>query len=96
MRGYRIRRCKEKEELCQFGLLTLTRKKYKGVGPRMATVRVEMKVLRAEWSDWGERHVRRSREGSGRALRESAEIQCQKYRSDPVSDSQKAAIRTDR
>ena len=28
-----------------------------------------------EWSDWGERHVRSCREGSGRALREAAEIQ---------------------
>jgi hypothetical protein len=28
-----------------------------------------------EWSDWGERHGRLSREGSGRALREPAEIQ---------------------
>src|ERR1700736_5756686 len=25
-------------------------KKYKGVGPRMATLRAEMKVLRAEWA----------------------------------------------
>ena len=29
----------------------------------------------AEWSDWGERHGRLSREGSGRGLREAAEIQ---------------------
>ena len=28
-----------------------------------------------EWSDWDERHGRKSREGSGRALREAAEIQ---------------------
>jgi hypothetical protein len=28
-----------------------------------------------EWSDWGERHGRLSREGSGRALREAAERQ---------------------
>ena len=28
-----------------------------------------------EWSDWGERHGRLSRDGSGRALREQAEIQ---------------------
>jgi hypothetical protein len=41
----------------------------------MAALQAEMKVLRAEWSDWGERHVRRSREGSGRALREAAKIQ---------------------
>jgi sugar-specific transcriptional regulator TrmB len=26
-------------------------KKYKGVGPRMATLRAEMKVLRAEWAE---------------------------------------------
>jgi hypothetical protein len=26
-------------------------KKYKGVGPRMATLRSEMKVLRAEWAE---------------------------------------------
>jgi uncharacterized protein YuzE len=28
-----------------------------------------------EWSDWGERHGRKSHEGSGRAMREAAEIQ---------------------
>ena len=28
-----------------------------------------------EWSDWGERHGRKSRAGSGRAMREAAEIQ---------------------
>ena len=50
-------------------------KKYKGVAARVTTLKAEMKVLRAEWSDWGERHVRRSREGSGRAVREAAEIQ---------------------
>jgi len=27
-----------------------TTKKYKGVAPRMATLKVEMKVLRSEWS----------------------------------------------
>src|SRR6266853_1739869 len=30
--------------------VTGTTKKYKGVGPRMATLRAEMKVLRAEWA----------------------------------------------
>ena len=30
--------------------ITGTTKKYKGVGPRMATLRAEMKVLRAEWA----------------------------------------------
>ena len=70
-------------------------------GPRMATLRAEMKVLRAEWSvrgrrdvdgkargarvserartnqwsGWEPRRGRRSREGSGRELREAAEIQ---------------------
>ena len=30
--------------------VTGTMKKYKGVGPRMATLRAEMKVLRNEWA----------------------------------------------
>src|SRR5216684_7326979 len=30
--------------------VTGTTKKYKGVGPRMATLRAEMKVLRADWA----------------------------------------------
>src|SRR5467141_4063433 len=30
--------------------VTGTTKKYKGVGPRMATLRADMKVLRAEWA----------------------------------------------
>jgi len=38
-------------------------------------LKAEMKVLRAEWSGWEPRHVRCSREGSGRAVREAAEIQ---------------------
>ena len=32
----------------------------------------ETLVIRQEWSDWGERHGRQSREGSGRAERERA------------------------
>ena len=36
---------------------------------------VDVKCTDDEWSDWGERHGRQSREGSGRALREAAEIQ---------------------
>jgi len=35
-------------------------KKYKGVGPRMATLRAEMKALRAEWSGWEPRHGRKA------------------------------------
>jgi len=30
--------------------VTGTTKKYKGIGPRMATLRADMKVLRAEWA----------------------------------------------
>ena len=30
--------------------VTGTTKKYKGVGPRMHTLRAEMKVLRADWA----------------------------------------------
>jgi hypothetical protein len=36
---------------------------------------VDVKCTDDEWSDWGERHGRKSRAGSGRALREAAEIQ---------------------
>ena len=36
---------------------------------------VDVKCTDNEWSDWGERHGRQSREGSGRAMREAAEIQ---------------------
>ena len=36
---------------------------------------IDVKCTDDEWSDWGERHGRRSREGSDRALRGAAEIQ---------------------
>lgn len=59
----------------------------------MSTLRAEMKVLRAEWSDWGERHVRRSREGSGRAVREAAEIQwAEKVRAKAVARAENGAV----
>jgi uncharacterized protein DUF2442 len=36
---------------------------------------VDVQCTDDEWSDWGERHGRQSREGNGRPLREAAEIQ---------------------
>jgi hypothetical protein len=36
---------------------------------------VDVECTDDEWSDWGERHGRLRRNGSGRALREAAEIQ---------------------